>query len=163
MSIQFLSPSFQTGSPNLFQRASQNVETYKKNRQELMSTHLDVILKDLEKTILKESLINGKGSIDYDISSVAIIPTSKVSCDKPSDAEFNILIAEVLQWLRRENLTVKQQFEKSMCTNLRTKMTISWSSKNGSSINPVDDESRPFERALPVLTMFPVKQLDDDL
>jgi hypothetical protein len=181
MSIQFLSPSFQTTSPNLYQRACQNLEAYKKNRRELLSCHLDMILKDIEKIILRESLFNGKGSIEYDISSVAVAPTTKVSNEKPTDAEFNTLITEVLQWLRKENLTVKQQFERSMCANLRTKMTISWSPLGGgvgvggsgsscppvlpnSSLNPYsEDRSKQFERALPVLMTFPVKQMDEDL
>jgi hypothetical protein len=127
-----------------------------------MSLHLDTVLKDIERVILKESLIYGKGSVEYDISSVPIPVNSKVSNEKPTDAELNTLIAEVLLWLRKENLTVKQQFERSMCANLRTKMTISWSNSSNSNYNSntmVENDNQQFERALPVLMTFPLNDL----
>jgi len=172
MSIEFLSPSFQTSSPNLCFRAGQNLELYKKNRILLVASHLDLILKDLERIILKESLINGKGSIEYDVAALPIstsynqgspgnqnsqVPL-KVNVEKLSDLELGSLLDNVIQWLKKENLTVKQPFEKSMCMNLRTKLLVSWSSEGFCEAESKQGENsnKKKKKGLPVLMTFPI-------
>lgn len=177
MSIEFLSPSFQTSSPNLCFRAGQNLELYKKNRILLVASHLDLILKDLERIILKESLINGKSSIEYDVAALPISSSCsssnssnqefpgnrnsqvplKVNVEKLSDFELGSLLDNVIQWLKKENLTVKQPFEKSMCMNLRTKLLVSWSSSGFSdAVAASENSNQVFEKGLPVLMTFPI-------
>lgn len=135
MSVEFLSPSYQTKSPTLCKRACKNLELYRRYRQNLINTHLDNILKELERIILKESLYNGKDFIDFDVSSFPFIDANN-SSDKPdklNDYELNNILNFVIKWLIKEELSVKQHFEKSSCMNLRTKITISWKLNNSNS------------------------------
>lgn len=141
---------------SLCRRAAANLGKFKANKKELLLSHLNSIIADIEQVVLKSSRISGRSSVEYDLLSLPISSNSKIQCEKLTDEEIDSLIVDVLAWIRKEGLTVKQQYEKCVCVNLRAKLIISWPSSSPSIEPSLELREIDRKKGSPILTTFPV-------
>lgn len=105
-------------------RATENIAEFHKEKIRLLTIHLQNCKANIEKCILDNSRNCGKSSIEYNLYNNPI-PKNNLF-DKITDAEADNLITDILSWLRKQDMIVKQPYEKSSYINFRARLSISW-------------------------------------
>jgi len=111
---------------SLSDKANEKLMEYRTNRDKFVNSYLNLIMSDIEDKILKESRINGKSQLDYDVTNlpIGLITDTEINFERFVEYEVKYLVNMIITWLSHEGISAKPKFLNSQ--SLKSKIIISW-------------------------------------